>query len=75
MKVLWLFLLATVAIAMFSGTALAQGDSSFYFVTYYANNVSGAPDGTVRFINDGDTGGNSLGFQFQTSDANSRFWF
>jgi len=49
---------AVVAIAlMFSGNALAQGDNSVYFVTYYANNVSGAPDGTVRFINDGDTGG------------------
>jgi len=41
---------------MFTGNALAQGDNSVYFVTYYANNVSGAPDGTVRFINDGDTG-------------------
>jgi hypothetical protein len=58
MKMLWLFLLATVAIGTFSESALAQGDSSVYFVTYYANNVSGAPDGTVRFINDGDTGGN-----------------
>jgi len=53
------FLLAVAAIAlMFTGNALAQnvGDWSTYFVTYYSNNVSGAPDGTVRFINDGDTG-------------------
>jgi hypothetical protein len=58
MKRVGLFMLAVVAIAlMFSGNALAQGDNSVYFVTYYANNVSGAPDGTVRFINDGDTGG------------------
>jgi len=58
MKRVGLFMFAVVAIAlMFSGNALAQGDSSVYFVTYYANNVSGAPDGTVRFINDGDTGG------------------
>jgi len=57
MKRFGLFLFAIVAIAlMFSGTALAQGDASYYFVTYYSNNVSGAPDGTVRFINDGDTG-------------------
>jgi hypothetical protein len=49
--------LAMTAIALLlSGTALAQnvGDSSYYFVTYYSNNVSGAPDGTVRFINDGE---------------------
>jgi hypothetical protein len=59
MKRVGLFMFAVVAIAlMFSGNALAQGDNSVYFVTYYANNVSGAPDGTVRFINDGDTGGN-----------------
>jgi len=51
------FMLAVAAIAlMVSGSAFAQGDNSVYFVTYYANNVSGAPDGTVRFINDGDTG-------------------
>ena len=59
MKRVGLFMFAVVAIAlMFSGNALAQGDNSVYFVTYYSNNVSGAPDGTVRFINDGDTGGN-----------------
>jgi hypothetical protein len=58
MKRVGLFMFAVVAIAlMFSGNALAQGDNSVYFVTYYANNVSGAPDGTVRFINDGDTNG------------------
>jgi len=50
------YLLAAVAIAiMFSGSALAQGDASYYFVTYYSNNVSGAPDATVRFINDGNS--------------------
>ncbi|HUB02311.1 MAG TPA: hypothetical protein VL983_06485 [Terriglobales bacterium] len=54
-----MFLLAVMAIALtFSGNALAQGDNSVYFVTYYSNNASGAPDGTVRFINDGDTGAN-----------------
>jgi len=57
MKRLGLFLAAAVALAlMLSGSALAQpapGDYSFYFVTYYSNNVSGAPDATVRFINDG----------------------
>jgi hypothetical protein len=60
MKKIGLFLLAVAAIALtFSGSALAQtapGDASYYFVTYYSNNVSGAPDGTVRIINDGDIG-------------------
>jgi len=52
-----MFMLAVAAIAlMVSGSAFAQGDWSTYFVTYYANNVSGAPDATLRFINDGDTG-------------------
>jgi hypothetical protein len=40
-----------------SGTAVAQ-DNSTYAVTYYSNaNTTGAPDATVRVINDGDTGG------------------
>jgi hypothetical protein len=56
MKRIGLFLLAIAAIALFSGSALAQGDNSVYFVTYYSNNVSGAPDGTLRLINDGDEG-------------------
>jgi hypothetical protein len=59
MKRLGVFVFAVVAIAlMFSSSALAQseipkGDSTIYFVTYYSNNVSGAPDATLRFINDG----------------------
>jgi hypothetical protein len=42
------------------GTAAAQnvpanaGDDSLYFVTYYSNDVAGAPDAVVRIINDGD---------------------
>jgi len=60
MKKMGIFLIAVVAIALaFCGNALAQlppGDNSYYFVTYYSNNVSGAPDATVRVINDGDTG-------------------
>jgi hypothetical protein len=56
MKKLSLFVFAVAAIALlFSGSALAQGDNSVYFVTYFSNNVSGAPDATLRFINDGDT--------------------
>jgi hypothetical protein len=55
MKRLGLFLLVAMAL-MLSGSAMAQnnvGDYSYYFVTYYANNVSGAPDATLRIINDG----------------------
>jgi hypothetical protein len=37
-------------------SAPAPGDNSYYFVTYYSNNVSGAPDATLRFINDGESG-------------------
>src|ERR1017187_5710620 len=57
-------LLLAIALLMgiVSGTAAAQavpagGDDSVYFVSYFSNNVAAAPDATVRFINDGDTGG------------------
>jgi len=57
-----LFLLAIAALALLlSATCLAQtptGDNSFYFVTYYSNNVAGAPDAMLRFINDGEFGSN-----------------
>jgi hypothetical protein len=59
MKRMGLFLVAVATIAlMFSGSAMGAvqgGDNSYYFVTYFSNNVSGAPDATLRFINDGDT--------------------
>ncbi len=58
MKRLGLLLLPILAITlMLGGNAIAQnvGDNSVYFVTYYSNaNTSGAPDGTLRIINDGD---------------------
>ena len=58
MKKLGLLLLPILAITLImGGSAFAQnvGDSTVYFVTYYSNaNVSGAPDGTLRLINDGD---------------------
>lgn len=61
-----------LAIALlFGGSALAQnaGDNSTYFVTYYSNaqQGGGVPDGTVRVINDGDTGA-SLWASFYTFD-------
>ncbi len=56
-------LFTVLAIALMVGSAMAQnvGDNSVYFVTYYSNNVAGAPDETVRLINDGDTGGKPVG--------------
>lgn len=53
-------LCTVLAITLMVGSAVAQnvGDNSVYFVTYFSNNVAGAPDETVRLINDGDTGGN-----------------
>src|ERR1035438_7785758 len=58
MKKLGLLLIPILAITlMLGGNAFAQnvGDNSFYFVTYYSNaNTTGAPDQTVRIINDGD---------------------
>jgi hypothetical protein len=52
--------MAVIALVL-TGSALADGiagvDNSYYFVTYYSNNaVSGAPDATVRLVNDGETG-------------------
>jgi len=57
MKKLGLLLLPMLAITlMLGGNAFAQnvGDDTVYFVTYFSNaNTSGAPDQTVRIINDG----------------------
>ena len=61
MKTIICRILPLLAIALVlgivSGTALAQ-DNSTFAVTYYSNaNTAGAPDGTVRVINDGASGG------------------
>jgi hypothetical protein len=60
------FLLVLVAVAaMLRGTAQAQcvaiapGDPSVYFSTYFSNaNTANAPDATLRIINDGNSGHN-----------------
>jgi hypothetical protein len=52
-KLGFVFVVLTIAL-MLGGNAFAQ-DNSVYFTTYFANNVSAAPDATIRFINDGDT--------------------
>jgi hypothetical protein len=58
MKKLGLLMLMLALAVMLGANALAQ-DNSDYFVTYYSNaNTTGAPNGVVRFINDGDTNGN-----------------
>ena len=58
MKRLGVLPLAILAITlMLGGNAFAQnvGDNSVYFVTYYSNaNTTGAPDGTLRLVNDGE---------------------
>lgn len=57
MKKLVVLLSLTLAIVLLGGNALAQGDNSVYFTTYYSNSrIAAAPDETVRIINDGDTG-------------------
>jgi len=43
--------------ALASSDVFAQ-DNAVSFMTYYSNNVTSAPDATVRVINDGSTGGN-----------------
>ena len=48
-------MLGLVSGAAFAQTAAPVGDGSVYFVTYFANNVAGAPDATVRVINDGSS--------------------
>jgi hypothetical protein len=62
MKTLVLLLFPVLTLALMlgiaSGNAVAQnvGDNSIFFTTYYSNNTTGAPDATVRVINDGDQG-------------------
>jgi len=57
MKKLGFCMLMLALALMLGGNALAQGDNSVYFTSYYSNaNTTGAPDATVRIINDGDTG-------------------
>jgi hypothetical protein len=56
-KVVFCVFAALTVASLLGGNALAQGDKSVYFVTYYSNaQVAGAPDETIRIVNDGDTG-------------------
>jgi hypothetical protein len=52
---LFSILAISLMLGIASGNALAQGDNSVYFVTYYSNALTaGAPAATLRLINDGD---------------------
>jgi len=45
----------SLVVGIASGNALAQGDNSVYFVSYYSNaRTAGAPPAALRLINDGD---------------------
>ena len=65
------FLMLLVALAvMLGGTALAQGDNTVYFTTYFSNaNTANAPDATVRAVNDGDTENNLYASIYMFDDS------
>jgi len=82
MKKRGVLLFSTLAVVLMlslaSGNAFAQaqvdpeapvGDASVYFVTYFSNNVAGAPAATVRVINDGDTGANMYADYYVFDDS------
>ena len=47
-----------LVIAMASGIASAQTNDSPFQNNYYSNNITAAPDGTFRIVNDGANGRN-----------------
>src|SRR5271165_654768 len=50
---------ATAALVLVTGSSTAMAQDHVYFLTYFSNaHTAGAPDGTLRFINDGNTAGN-----------------
>jgi hypothetical protein len=54
MKKLGIVLSLALVTTLLAGSALAQGDSSVYFTTFYTNaRTSGVPDSTLRIVNDG----------------------
>jgi hypothetical protein len=61
MKKLVFLMSLVVLLGIASGSALAQSENSYYFTTYFANNVSAAPDATLRIVNDGDSAANPNG--------------
>lgn len=68
MKKLAVLLCLALAVVLLGGSALAQGDNSVYFTTYFSNaRTYNSPDETVRIINDGDTG-NTMWASFYVFD-------
>jgi hypothetical protein len=50
---------ATAALVLVTGSSTAMAQDHVYFLTYFSNaHTAGAPDGTLRFINDGNAAGN-----------------
>jgi hypothetical protein len=64
MKKLVFLISLVVLLGIASGSALAQSENSYYFTTYFANNVTAAPDATLRIVNDGDSAANPNGILF-----------
>ena len=65
------FLMLLLAISvMLAGNALADSQNDQYFTTYFSNaNTPGAPDATVRMINDGSTGADIYAAIFVFDDS------
>lgn len=54
MKKLGIVLSLGLATVLLAGSAMAQGDKSVYFTTFYTNaKTAGVPDSTLRIVNDG----------------------
>jgi hypothetical protein len=57
MKKFGIVLSLVLVTILLAGSALAQGDKSVYFTTFYANaKTAGVPDSTLRIVNDGYSG-------------------
>lgn len=67
----WIFSIAVFAIAtvLCAGTAMAQLPDDTYFVTYYSNAHTTAPDATVRIDNPGAAAANNLCADIYVFDA------
>ena len=70
MKKLGFVMLLLAISVMLAGNALADSQNDQYFTTYFSNaNTPGAPDATVRIINDGSTGADIYAAIFVFDDS------
>jgi hypothetical protein len=68
-KLAFVMLLLAISV-MLAGNALADSQNDQYFTTYFSNaNTPGAPDATVRIINDGSTGADIYAAIFVFDDS------